>query len=140
MASSIPCNAISAKRGETSPPTKLQTFFFGVVITRIWVDPKHNIDRVTRDFHSLDQRPDKVAFARPIRRLQAVMEFGRKVLQPANNQLQLPVPGGLLRQRWALLLQPAEALAQAGNPGRKPLLVDKALRITVDQPGHALAT
>src|SRR6516165_5781811 len=106
MASSIPWNAIRANKGDTSPPTKLQTFFFGIVITRIWVDPKHDIDLVTRDFHSLDQRPDKVAFARPVRRLQAVVEFSGKVLQPANNQLQLPVQGGLLRQRLALLFQP----------------------------------
>src|SRR5262249_35444248 len=43
-----------------SPPTKLQTFFFGSVITWIWVDPKHDIDFVTRDFDPLDQRPDEV--------------------------------------------------------------------------------
>src|SRR5262245_22708226 len=129
-----------ASMGEISPPTKLQTFFFGVVITRIWVDPKHDIDRVTRDFHSLDQRPDKVAFARPVRRLQVVVEFGSKVLQPAKNQLQLPVQGGLLRQRLALLLQPGQALAQASKPGLKLRLVNKALRITVDQPGYALAS
>src|SRR4029434_1115622 len=44
-------------------PTKLQTFFFGIVITRIWVDPKHNMDLVTRDFHPLYHRPDHVAVA-----------------------------------------------------------------------------
>src|SRR5215510_1087730 len=62
-----------------------------------------------------------------------------KVLQPANNQLQFALQGGLIRQRLALLLQPGEALAQAGNPGLKLMLVNEALRITVDQPGHALA-
>src|SRR4029077_10651861 len=122
-----------------SPPTKLQTFFFRIVITRIWVDPKHDIDLVRRDFHSLDQRPDEVALARPVRRLQPVVEFGSKVLQAANNQLQLPVQGGFLRQRLALLLQPGQALAQAGNPRLKLGLVNEALRITVDQPGHTLA-
>src|SRR5215475_6211273 len=65
-----------AKMGATSPPTKLQTFFFGVVITRIWIDPKYDIDLVTRDFHPLDQRADEVALARPVRRLQPVVEFG----------------------------------------------------------------
>src|SRR5215475_4087584 len=126
--------------GSVSPPTKLQTFFFGIVITRIWVDPKYDIDLVTRDFHSLDERPDKVAFARPVRRLQPVVEFGGQVLQAANNQLQLPAHGGRLRQRLALFLQPGQALAQAGNPGLKLGLVNEALRITVDQPGHALAS
>src|ERR671937_1775156 len=67
--------------GIISPPTKLQTFFFGIVITRIRVDPKHDIDLVVRHFHPLDQRPDEVALARPVRRLQPVVEFGSKVLQ-----------------------------------------------------------
>src|SRR5262249_9787319 len=115
--------------GITSPPTKLQTFFFGIVITWIWVDPKHDIDLVTRDFHPLDQRSDEVALARPIGGLQTVVEFGGKVLQPANNQLQFALQGGLLRQRLALLLQPGEALAQAGNPGLKLGLIDEALRV-----------
>src|SRR2546422_5230343 len=124
--SSRPWSAILARSGESSPPTKLQTFFFGIVITRIRVDPKHDIDLVTRDFHPLDQRPDEVALARPVSRLQPVVEFGGKVLQPANNELQLPVQGGLLRQRLALLLQSGQALAQAGNPGLKLRLVNKA--------------
>src|SRR5262249_33828069 len=71
--------------GVVSPPTKLQTFFFRIVITRIWVDPKHDIDLVTCDFHPLDQRPDEVALARPVGRLQAIVEFRRKVFQTANN-------------------------------------------------------
>src|SRR5262249_23631351 len=78
--------------GVLSPPTKLQTFFFGIVITRIWVDSKYDIDLVTRDFHPLDQRPHEVALARPIGGLQAVVAFGRKVLQPANTQCQFPPP------------------------------------------------
>src|SRR5262244_664632 len=104
-----------ASRGLISPPTKLQTFFFGRVITRIWVDPKHDIDLITRDFHPLDQRPDEVAFARPVGGLQAGVEFGGKVLQTANNQLQFPLHSGLVGQRLAVLLQAGQALAQAGN-------------------------
>src|SRR5262245_38179455 len=125
--------------GEISPPTKLPTFFFGIVITWIWVDPKHDIDLITRDFHPLDQCPDEIALARPIGRLQAIMECGREVLETANNQLQFPLQGGLIGERLALLLQTSEALAQTGHPGLKLPLVDEALGITVDQPGHALA-
>src|SRR5215467_8205558 len=66
--------------GIVSLPTKLPTFFFGIVITWIWVDPKHDIDLITRDFHPLDQCPDEIALARPIGRLQAIMECGREVL------------------------------------------------------------
>src|SRR5215467_8776487 len=109
-------------------------------ITRIRVDPKHDVDLVVRYFHPLDQRPDEVALARPVRGLQPVVEFGSKILQAANNQLQLPVQSGFLRQRLALRLQPGQALAQAGNPRLKLGLVNEALRITVDQPGHALAS
>src|SRR5215467_2452180 len=137
---SNPSRVILARTGEISPPTKLQTFFFGIVITWIWVDPKHDIDLVTRDFHPLDQRSDEVALARPIGGLQTVVEFSDKVLQPTNNQLQFALQGGLLRQRLALLLQPGEALAQTGNPRLKLGLIDEALRVTVDQPGHALAS
>src|SRR5499433_3151027 len=136
--SSSPCRAILASKGDASPPTKLQTFFFGIVITRIWVDPKHDIDLVTCDFHPLDQRPDEVALARPVGRLQAIVEFRRKVFQTANNQLQFPVQSGLIRQGLALRLQTGEALAQAGDPGLKLRLVNEAIRIAVNQPGDAL--
>src|SRR5215813_10102665 len=113
--------------GVASPPTKLQTFFFEIVITRIWVDPKHDIDLVVRHFHPLDQRSDEVALARPVGGLQPVVEFGGKVLQPTNNQLQFPIQCRLICQRLALLLQPGEALAQAGNPRLKLGLVNEAL-------------
>jgi hypothetical protein len=122
--------------GIVSPPTQWQPFFFGIVITRIRVDPKHAIDLVTRDFHPLAQRPDEVALARPGGRLQPVVESGGKVLQPADNPLQLPGPGGFLRQRLALLLQPGKAQAQAGKARRKRGLVNATLRLPVDQPGR----
>src|SRR5262249_43773905 len=115
--------------GISSLPTKLPTFFFGIVITWIWVDPKHDIDLITRDFHPLDQCPDEIALARPIGRLQAIMECGREVLETANNQLQFPLQGGLIGERLALLLQTSEALAQTGHPGLKLPLVDEALGI-----------
>src|SRR5215471_19289424 len=122
-----------ANTGPVSPPTKLQTFFFEVRIARVRIDPKHNVDIILRHFYSLDQRPDEIAFARPVGGLQAVLEFGRKVFQTANKQLQLPLQGGLIRQRLALLLQSGETLAQTGESRLKLPLVDEALGITVDQ-------
>ena len=68
------------------------------------------------------------------------MEFGGKVLQTANNQLQFSVQGRFLCQRLALLLQPGETLTQASHPGLKLSLVDGTLGITVDQAGDALAS
>src|SRR6516165_7732785 len=58
--------------GIISPPTKLQTFFFGIVITWIWVDPKHDIDLIPSHFHPLHQRSDQVPFAGPVGFLQAI--------------------------------------------------------------------
>ena len=52
--------------GIITPLTKLPTFFFGVRIARVRIDPKHDIDVISGHLHSLDQRPDEVAFARPV--------------------------------------------------------------------------
>ena len=125
--------------GETTPPTKLQTFFSGVGITGVWIDPKYDIDVVPGHLHPLDQCPDEVALARPVSSLQAVAEFGGKLLQMADDQLQFPLQGDLVCQRLALLLQAGEAWAQVSHPRLKLSVVDEALRVTVDQPGHALA-
>src|SRR5262245_20187606 len=116
-----------ARSGLITPPTKLQTFFFGIVITLIWVDPKYNIDVALSHFHPLDQCPDEVALARPVGRLQASMEFGREVLETANNQLQFPLHSGLIGERLALLLQTSDTLAQTGYSGLKHHLVDEPL-------------
>lgn len=85
-----------ANTGESTPPTKWQTFFFGIAIARIRIDPKPDIDLVARDCHPLPQRLDEVPLARPVGGLQAVVECGGKVLQPTNNQLQGPVQGRLI--------------------------------------------
>ena len=128
-----------AKRGETTPPTKLQTFFFGVRIARVRIEPKHHIDVIPGHFHPLDQRPDEVPLARPVGGLQTVVAFGCNVLQTANHQRQFPLQSGLIRHRLALLLQPGEAWAHAGHPGLTCGLVHEAIRITVDQACDALA-
>src|SRR5215510_769240 len=135
----MPTQEGTPQGGVLSPPTKLQTFFFGIVITWIWGDPKHDIDLVARDFHPLDQRPDEVPLARPVGGFQAILEFGHKVFQTANNQLQFPGQGRLISQRLALLLHTSQTLAQASNPRLKLLLVNKTLRVTIDQSGDALA-
>jgi len=60
------------------------------------------------------------------------VDFGGKVFQTSNNQLQLHVHGRLIREVLALLLQPGETLAQAGNPGLKLGLVNEAIQIPPD--------
>ena len=44
--------------GVVTPPTKLQTFFFGVRVISVRIDPKHDIDVIPGHFHSLDQGAD----------------------------------------------------------------------------------
>src|SRR5947208_16687118 len=130
--SSRPWSAIFARSGESTPPTKLQTFFFEVRITRVRIDSKDDIDLVLGYFDPLHEGPDEVPFVRPIRSLQAVVDVGRKVFQTANDQLQFCVHGRLICQLLALLLQTGDTLAQAGQPGLKFGLVDEPLRVTVD--------
>jgi hypothetical protein len=105
--------------GVLSPPTKLQTFFFEMAVTRIRVDPKDDVHLVAGDFPPFAQRPDEGPFARPVGCLSPVLEFRGKILQPAKNQLQFPVQGGLVRPHLTLFLQAGKALAQAGNPGAR---------------------
>ena len=62
----MPSKAMFASRGDTTPPTKLQTFFSRVRLLRVRVDPKDNIDLISRHFYPPHQGPDEVALARPI--------------------------------------------------------------------------
>src|SRR6266436_4856481 len=66
--------------GIVTPPTKLQTFFFGIRIASVRIDPKHNIDLVPRYFHPLHQRTDQVPFTGPVSVLQAIVDFGGELL------------------------------------------------------------
>ena len=46
--------------------------------------------------------------------------------------------GGFILELLGLLFQGGEALPQPGNAGFKFLLVNEALRVTIDQPGKPL--
>jgi hypothetical protein len=118
--------------GVSTLPTKLQTFFFEVHITRIRIDPKHDIDLMPSSVYPLHEGTDEVPFVRPIRGLQAVVDVGRQVFQTANDQLQFCVHSRLICQLLAWLLQTGAPLAQAGQPGLKCGLVDEPLGGTVD--------
>src|SRR5438093_11562926 len=73
--------------GIRTPPTKLQTFFFGIRIASVRIDPKHDIDLIPGYFHPLHQGPDEIPLARPVGCLQSAVDFGRKIFESANNQL-----------------------------------------------------
>src|SRR6266852_3211239 len=76
----MPTDQGTPQGGVLIPPTKLQTFFFGVRIASVRIDPKHNIDLVPRYFHPLHQRPDQVPFTGPVSVLQAIVDFGGELL------------------------------------------------------------
>jgi len=121
-----------------TPPTKLQTFFFGIRIASVRIDPKHDIDLIPGYFHPLHQGPDEIPLARPVGCLQSAVDFGRKIFESANNQLSFRLQGRLIRPRLTLLFQAGEALTEADKPGLELVLVDEALCIAVNQPGDTL--
>jgi hypothetical protein len=77
---SISCRYMLANKGLTTPPTKLQTFFPRAGLCRMLVDPKHYIDLVLCHFDALHQGSNQLAFARPVRGRESVVDLGRKVL------------------------------------------------------------
>jgi len=52
--------------GVVTPPTKLQTFFFGIRIARVRINPKDDIDLVLGHVYSLHEGSNQLALARPI--------------------------------------------------------------------------
>ena len=54
----VPFRLIAPQDEMLTPPTKLQTFFFGICITKVRIDPKHDVDVIPGDFHPLDQSAD----------------------------------------------------------------------------------
>ncbi len=68
-----------------------------------------------------------------------MVDLGGKVLQAPNNQVQFRVQGGFIRELSPLLVQVRQALAEAEDPRLKFVLVNEAIRVTVDQPSNALA-
>jgi hypothetical protein len=118
--------------GVRSPPTKLQTFFFGIGFSRIRIDPKHNIHLMSGDFDPLHKGTNEVPLACPVSPLYTMLHCGGKVFQAANNELQFCLHSRLVRELLALFLQTGDALAYTRNSGRKFQLVDEPIRITVD--------
>src|SRR5262249_50394463 len=83
----LPTQEGTPQGGVLTPPTKLQTFFFGIRISSVRIDSKHDIDLIPGYFHPLHQGPDEIPLARPVGGLQAAVDFGRKIFESANNQL-----------------------------------------------------
>src|SRR4029453_1902884 len=111
--------------GETTPPTKWQTFFFGIRISSVRIDPKPDIGLIPGDFHPLHQGPEESPLARPVGFLHSAVDCGRNSFESANNHRPFRLPGR--RPRLTLRYQAGEALTDAVKTGRKLVLVDEAL-------------
>jgi hypothetical protein len=48
-----PTDTGTPQGGVLTPPTKLQTFFFGVRIARVRIDPKYDVDLIPSHFYPL---------------------------------------------------------------------------------------
>ena len=95
----------SPQGGMVTPPTKLQTFFFGAGLPWIRIDSKDNIHVVRSHFHPLDQGTNHLAFAEPVRVLQPRINLGRKVLQASNDQTNFGLKSRHINELLTLLLQ-----------------------------------
>ncbi len=124
--------------GVRTPPTKLPTFFFGVRIARVRIDPKHDMHLVGGHFHPLHQGTDQCAFACPVCLLSSMMYRSGKVLQATNNQLQFAMLGGFIRQLATLLIDLRDTAAHTEDAWCKRVLVNEALGVTVDQARQTL--
>jgi hypothetical protein len=90
--------------GVVTPPTILQTFFFGVRIARVRIDPKHDIDVIPGHFHPLHEGTDEVPLTRPSGVRSSAVDRGSTIFETPNNQLQFSLSGGLICERLALFL------------------------------------
>ncbi len=124
--------------GVTTPPTKWQTFFSRVRLLRVRVDPKDNMDLISTHFHSPHQGPDEVALARPVCLSSSVMNLGGKIFETSDNELQFRVEGGFIHQWLPLRVQVRYALPEADDARLTFVLVQEAIRITVNEPGYPL--
>src|SRR5438874_10626158 len=70
----------SPQGGIPTPPTKLQTFFPRAGLCRMLVAPKHDMDLVLCHFNAFHQGANQLAFARPVRGRESVVDLDRTVL------------------------------------------------------------
>jgi hypothetical protein len=67
------------------------------------------------------------------------MNLSSTIVETSDNELSFRVEGGCIRQWLPLRVQGCYALPEADDPRLKFMLVQEAIRITVNEPGHPLA-
>jgi Reverse transcriptase (RNA-dependent DNA polymerase) len=124
--------------GPLTPPTILQTFFFGAEISRTWLDPEDHRDSVMGHFHALHQGTDHLASAGPVRFLQTVLHLRGKVFESPDDQLQFRLPDCFIRELAGLFLQSGHTLSELRDAWLELALFNQPLGVTVDHPCQAL--
>jgi hypothetical protein len=89
------------------------------------------------DLDPSDQRADEVSLALPIELVQTLVDLGRELFEPADDQAQLALALGCGRSRLPPLLELRAAGLEASNAGLELAAVDHPLGIAVDQPADA---
>ena len=123
--------------GVRTPPTILQTFLFGIRITRLLSDAEDHLDWIMVDFHPLDQRPEQLPWPGPSGVCQPCLPPGRNVLQAPDEHLPCGLHGRIIGALLARRVEIGEALAEAGDPGLARVLLEESFRVTIAQPCQA---
>jgi hypothetical protein len=97
------------------------------------------MDLLQSNFDPPDKRAQNLALALPCQGLQVVLHLGRKLLHPADDQLEFPLQRLALGELLTLHFNLRNTLPELGHPGLEFLLVNEALGIAINQPGDPLA-
>jgi hypothetical protein len=102
-------------------------------------DAEDDLDPAAVDLDPPDQRPDDVPPAVPVEFIEPVADCCREVLEPADDQGQLPFGVGGLGCRPPSPLEAGDADLEACDTGLELRRVEHALGVAVDQPADAAA-
>src|SRR5437016_11440023 len=127
-----------ANRGLTTPPTKLQPFFFGVCFPWKCIDPKHSLHLFSTDLSPSDQCSDHLAVFLPREFIEMTAHVRRTIIQTTHDKVQLTPKRCLAGQGLTLRCNMRDPLAQPGHTRLACGLVDQPRRLTIKEPGSAV--
>ncbi len=110
----------------------LQNAPIGALHKRIRAYPEHDVDLLFPDFDPLHQGTNDLAPLQPIGSGESISYLRGKRVQPSNNQPELVLQRGCLREVVHLLLEVGDPLPQSCDARLKFGLLDQPLGITID--------
>jgi hypothetical protein len=91
------------------------------------------------DFHTPDQSAKDCATGPPLGGRQSTVYFRPEVLQLADDQPEGTLLGGVVSEVWETIFYAGHSLFHAHDPGFELFLPKHSRRITINQPGAAVA-